>query len=257
MTASLFLRPQYDVASRAYCDLAIGLLRLAEPADLFDRRGTLQHRILESAHLESPGRREGAIERAHTEKPALIVMEINEVKTHFTLPVATISTSLPRQARPLRALPRPPLSRDSLFDQRTDVSLSVQGGDSGVNGVVEVVGVGESLVGQVMGFKIAPDGLDVVEFRRVLAQPFDGEPMGAVGKRGDGGRAHVDRPVVEHDNNRPDRQAGWRAIKAVEPPPAAPGSPIIDSDRPASSKLRLLGLRRKLATGTRQGFRDV
>jgi len=65
--------------------------------------------------------------------------------------------------------------------------------------------------------EIAPDGLDVVEFRRVLGQPFDGELMGAVGKRGDGGLAHVDRPVVEHDDDRPDRQAGPRAIKAVRP----------------------------------------
>ena len=32
-----------------------------------------------------------------------------------------------------------------------------------------------------MGFEIAPDGLDVVEFSRVLGQPFDGEPMAAGG----------------------------------------------------------------------------
>lgn len=110
------------------------------------------------------------------------------------------------------------LSRDSLFDQRTDVSLSVQGDNRGVNGPVEVVGVGEGLVGEMVGFEIAPDGFDVVEFGRVLGQPFDGEPMGAGGKRGDAGLAHVDRAVVEHDDDRPDRQAWPRAIKAVEPP---------------------------------------
>jgi hypothetical protein len=48
-----------------------------------------------------------------------------------------------------------------------------------VNGPVEVVGVGDGLVGQMMGFEIAPEGLGVVEFGRVLGQPFDGEPMGA------------------------------------------------------------------------------
>lgn len=110
------------------------------------------------------------------------------------------------------------LSRDSLFDQRTDISLSVQGDNRGVNGPVEVVGVGEGLVGEMVGFEIAPDGFDVVEFGRVLGQPFDGEPMGAGGKRGDAGLAHVDRAVVEHDDDRPDRQAWPRAIKAVEPP---------------------------------------
>ena len=109
-------------------------------------------------------------------------------------------------------------SRDSLFDQRTDISLSVQGDNRGVNGPVEVVGVGEGLVGEMVGFEIAPDGFDVVEFGRVLGQPFDGEPMGAGGKRGDAGLAHVDRAVVEHDDDRPDRQAWPRAIKAVEPP---------------------------------------
>jgi hypothetical protein len=42
--------------------------------------------------------------------------------------------------------------------------------------------------------------------------------MGAGGQCGDGGLAHVDRPVVEHDDDRLDRQAWPRAIKAVEPP---------------------------------------
>jgi len=86
-----------------------------------------------------------------------------------------------------------------------------------VNGPVEVVGVGEGLVGEVMGFEIAPDGLDVVELGGLLGQPFDGEPMGAGGKRGGGGLAHVDRPVVEHDDDRLDRQAWPRAIKADRP----------------------------------------
>jgi hypothetical protein len=39
--APLFLRPQHDAASRARCDLAVGLLRLAEPASLGDGRGTV------------------------------------------------------------------------------------------------------------------------------------------------------------------------------------------------------------------------
>jgi hypothetical protein len=39
--------------------------------------------------------------------------------------------------------------------------LSVQDGKSGVSGPVDIVGVGEGLVDQMMGFEIAPDGLYV------------------------------------------------------------------------------------------------
>jgi hypothetical protein len=86
-----------------------------------------------------------------------------------------------------------------------------------VNGLIEIVAVGEGLVSQMMGFEIAPHGLDVVEFGRVLGQPFDGEPMGAGGEGGDGGLAHVDRPVIEHNDDRLDRESWPRATKAVEP----------------------------------------
>lgn len=51
------------------------------------------------------------------------------------------------------------LSRDSLFDQRIDGSLGIQGGYGGVDGAVEGVGVGESLVGEMMRFEIAPYNL--------------------------------------------------------------------------------------------------
>ena len=47
-------------------------------------------------------------------------------------------------------------SRDSLFDQRIDVSFGVQARYSGVNGLIEIVAVGEGLVSQMMGFEIAP-----------------------------------------------------------------------------------------------------
>src|SRR5271166_711246 len=86
--------------------------------------------------------------------------------------------------------------RDSLIDQRTAVSLGVQGGHSGVNGSVEIVGVSEGLMGEMMSFEIAPDGLDVVEFGCVFWQPLDGEPVFA---RLDGFKselADMDRPVV-------------------------------------------------------------
>ena len=117
--------------------------------------------------------------------------------THLGIDAATAEAVRIVEAARIRVL-----AENTLFDQRTDVSLGVQGGYSGVNGPVEIVGVGEGLVGQMMGFEIAPDELDVVELGRVLGQPFDGEPMGAGAKRGGGGLAHVDRPIVEHHDDR-------------------------------------------------------
>ena len=66
-----------------------------------------------------------------------------------------------------------------MFDQRIDGSLGVQGGYGGVDGAVEGLGIGESLVGEMMRFEVAPYNLDVIEFRPLFGQPFDGEPMGA------------------------------------------------------------------------------
>src|SRR5215211_756836 len=83
------------------------------------------------------------------------------------------------------------LSRDSLFDQRIDVSLGVQGGYGGMDGAIQGLGVSKGLVGQMMRFEIVPDNLDVVEFGGILGQPFDGEPMSTVGKGSGRGLAHV------------------------------------------------------------------
>lgn len=64
-----------------------------------------------------------------------------------------------------------------------------------MDGSIESFGIGEGLVGQMMSFEIVPDNFDVVEFGRVLGQPFDGEPVGP-GREGRGCRlADVDRPV--------------------------------------------------------------
>ena len=85
-----------------------------------------------------------------------------------------------------------------------------------MDGPIESFGVGEGLVGQMMRFEIVPDNFDVVEFGRVLGQPFDGEPVGAGGE-GSGCRlAHVDRPVVEHDDDGFRPHARPRAIQAIE-----------------------------------------
>ena len=42
-----------------------------------------------------------------------------------------------------------------------------------------------------MRFRIRPDNFNLVEFRRVLKKPFDGEPMRAGGEGGERGLSHV------------------------------------------------------------------
>ena len=61
---------------------------------------------------------------------------------------------------PLRLL----LSRDSRHGQRIGDSLAVEIDDGVMDGLVERGDVCEGLMGKVMGLKIAPDRLDVVEF---------------------------------------------------------------------------------------------
>jgi hypothetical protein len=46
-----------------------------------------------------------------------------------------------------------------------------------VDRLVERVNAGKGLMSQVMRLEVVPDNLDVVEFRRILGQPLDGEPM--------------------------------------------------------------------------------
>ena len=85
-----------------------------------------------------------------------------------------------------------------------------------MDGLIEILGIGESLMGEMTGFEIAPHPFDVVEFGCVFGQPLDREPMGAGGKRGGGCFAGVDRPVVEHDDHRFDVMAGFGSGKGVE-----------------------------------------
>jgi len=93
------------------------------------------------------------------------------------------------------------LSRDSPVDQRTDVSLLVQGIHRSVDFAVEGFGVSECLMGEVMGFEIAPDRLDIVEFGRIFRQPLGSEPVGARRKCFSRCVADVDRAVIEHNDD--------------------------------------------------------
>src|ERR1700723_1794514 len=93
------------------------------------------------------------------------------------------------------------LSRDSQFGQRIMGPLAVEICDGVVDGVVERDGVGEGLVGEVMGLEVAPDRLDVIEFGRVFRQSLDSGPAGASRQRGKRAFAGVDRTIVldQHD----------------------------------------------------------
>ena len=85
-----------------------------------------------------------------------------------------------------------------------------------MDGLVEGGEVCEGLVGEVMGLKIAPDRLDFVEFRGVFRQPFDGEPVGALGERRQRRLAEMDRAIVEHENDRLGLSPGLRSEETVE-----------------------------------------
>src|SRR5271157_3869996 len=69
---------------------------------------------------------------------------------------------------------------------------------------------------QMMRLEIAPDGFDVVQFRRILGQPLDGEPVRAGGQRGQGEPAGVDRTIVLDQHHRLDGMAGPGTIKAIQ-----------------------------------------
>ncbi len=64
------------------------------------------------------------------------------------------------------------LSRDSWHGERIGDALAVEIDDGVMDGLVEGGEVCEGLVGEVMGLEIAPDRLDVVEFRCVFGQPL-------------------------------------------------------------------------------------
>src|SRR5918997_1014867 len=130
-----------------------------------------------------------------------------------------------------------------------ELSLVVETGDSVRDGAGESVGIGEGMVGELMLLEVAPASLDVIQFRGVFRQPFEGEPR-ARGERLCGQLAGVDRPVVEHRDQRPgafgDAVGGARGARR-----GAAGS---RSSRSTKSVERLVGLvctRRRRHTGSK------
>src|SRR5215218_754192 len=96
-----------------------------------------------------------------------------------------------------RTLSRPPAN-----GRWMGLSLVVEAGDRVRDGAGESIGIGEGAVGELMLLEVAPASLDIVQFGSVFWQPFKGEP-GAHGERLCGQLAGVDRPVIEHRNQRP------------------------------------------------------
>jgi hypothetical protein len=106
--------------------------------------------------------------------------------------------------------------RDSLAIQRIAVSGRIQVSDGMVDGGLKVVEVCEGSMRKVTGFQVSPDDFDVIQLGGVFGQPFDGEPVVALGQRPAAGLADVDGTVVEDKHHRLRRRPGSGAVEAVE-----------------------------------------
>src|SRR5262245_24792402 len=85
-----------------------------------------------------------------------------------------------------------------------------------MNCLVENIGIGEGLMGEIVSLEIMPNDLDIIEFRCIFRQPFGGEPVGALGESCQGRLARMDRAVVEHDDSRRALRTGLGAIAMIE-----------------------------------------
>ena len=80
----------------------------------------------------------------------------------------------------------------------------------------EFIGVDEGLMGELIRLEVAPDWLDIVEFRGILGQPLDGEPVGASGKRRQRDLARVDRTIVLDEHRRLGGLPRFGTVKPIE-----------------------------------------
>ena len=108
------------------------------------------------------------------------------------------------------------LSRDSWLGQRKGDTLVIQIIHRLVDCAVECIAVGEGLMGEMVRLEIMPDDFDVVQLRRILGQPLDGEPVSTGGQRRQRKSAGMDRTIVLDQHDRFDRLSGPGTIKPVE-----------------------------------------
>jgi hypothetical protein len=101
-----------------------------------------------------------------------VIEDLTARNAHFRSLRDPIDTTTPQGMFSLQVL-----SRDSSRGQWIEVSLLVQGSHGCVDGMIEGVGVLEGLMGEMKGFEVVPDHLDVVELnlevqRREVADAF-------------------------------------------------------------------------------------
>ena len=69
---------------------------------------------------------------------------------------------------------------------------------------------------EMMRLEVMPDGLDVVQFGRILGKPLDGKPVRPGGERRQGELAGMDRTVVLDQHHGLGRLTGLGTIKPVQ-----------------------------------------
>ena len=108
------------------------------------------------------------------------------------------------------------LSSDSVVGQRMVISFGIELHDRLLDGVIESFRSHESLVRQVMALQIAPALFDVVEFGRILGQPFDRQPGRPFSERGTRCLAGMDRAIVENEHDRLAGRGGRGTITLID-----------------------------------------
>src|SRR5215213_212454 len=108
------------------------------------------------------------------------------------------------------------LSSNSLVGPRMAVSFGVELSGGVMDGAIEIFRSCERLMSEVVPLQVAPDRFNVVELWGVFRQPLDAEPVGALGERGGGRLAGVDRTVVENEHDGLERAPELGAIAPID-----------------------------------------
>jgi hypothetical protein len=108
------------------------------------------------------------------------------------------------------------LSRASWFGQRKRHALGIEGFHCLLDCAVKRIGVTEGLMREMVRFEVAPDAFDGVQFRRILWQPFDGEPVCAGGESCQGKLTGVDRTIIQDQHHRLGRLSRRGTMEPVQ-----------------------------------------
>jgi hypothetical protein len=107
------------------------------------------------------------------------------------------------------------LSSDSLIVTQMAASFMIELIDRDSDGLVEFVDGAEGTVREKVAFKITPRAFNIIQFRGVFGQPFDGQPRTPL-ESGAGQLADMDGAIVEHQDHRLWDVSWPRPIKLVE-----------------------------------------